>query len=48
MLSAVGLAKALDKYDLQSLHAEYDYVVVGGGVSGLVIANRLSENPESK
>ncbi|RTE81240.1 hypothetical protein BHE90_004186 [Fusarium euwallaceae] len=24
---------------------EYDYVVVGGGTSGLTVANRLSENP---
>ena len=26
--------------------AEYDYVVVGGGTSGLVIANRLTEDPD--
>ncbi|CAI6092095.1 unnamed protein product, partial [Clonostachys chloroleuca] len=25
----------------------FDYVIVGGGTSGLVVANRLSENPET-
>ena len=30
-----------------NLKAEYDYVVVGGGTSGLTVANRLTENPKS-
>jgi hypothetical protein len=26
----------------------YDYVIVGGGVTGLIVANRLTENKKSK
>ncbi|KAF3908679.1 hypothetical protein AA313_de0207341 [Arthrobotrys entomopaga] len=31
--------------DVGSLKTAYDYIIVGGGQSGLVIGNRLSEDP---
>lgn len=57
LLTLVSLAQAfllseclhITSTDTDSLLlAEYDYVVVGGGASGLVIGNRLSEDPDGE
>lgn len=34
--------------DPNAVKDSYDYVIVGGGLTGLVVANRLTENPKSE
>ena len=45
---AVPFASRAVIVDGSQLRPEYDYVIIGGGTSGLVVANRLTENPKSR
>lgn len=40
-------SRAIVVDDTSRLKPEYDYILIGGGTSGLVVANRLTENPGS-
>lgn len=44
-MSVSTLAKAAVCLSSVAAAASFDYVIVGGGTSGLVVANRLSEIP---
>ena len=46
--SPIQLAKrAVIVDDISTLSSQYDYVIIGGGTSGLTVADRLTENPQS-
>ncbi len=40
--------RATVKHNATTLKAQYDYVIVGGGTSGLTVAYRLTEDPAGK
>lgn len=48
LVSSAWIPRPLDETNIltrqEEVAAEYDYVIVGGGTSGLTVGDRLSEN----
>lgn len=44
-LMKLSYPPAMSTYNTENLYDEYDYVIVGGGSAGCLLANRLSANP---
>jgi ribulose 1,5-bisphosphate synthetase/thiazole synthase len=42
------ISRPLHAQVVEELDSTYDFIVVGGGLSGLTVADRLTENPSSK
>lgn len=46
-IASVAFSFPAQRATSNDLPNEYDYIIVGGGLSGLVVGNRLSEDPNS-
>lgn len=46
-LYLVSFVLSASSYMLDAINT-FDYIIIGGGTSGLVVANRLSEDPNGK
>lgn len=48
-LPSLVVARYLDHRDVNAHFLDcYDYIIVGGGVSGMVVGNRLTENQDGR